>query len=232
MNRFIYLFILSFIVIINSYSQSSDTEVISKLNNYRKSSKLNELKHDSVLQNAEAKIFKSPHYNNVMPSDDSIRKYLRKEGCFDYNVKLIATNSNDLNETGGLKLKNKNLRSALSDPSYNSASSINVPETGNTFILLTKKYISVDSIVEKLPSIGFDNKVIPEEPEIILIGKTSLKKFYYQVLKDSIDKKNESIENVADKSGKYRLKIKGSYKSVIFKGEDSSILSVFEENKP
>jgi hypothetical protein len=226
MNRIILLLALLFIVISNSYSQSSNAEVIRKLNIHRKNSNLNELKTDSLLRSAESLIFKNPQSNNILSSDDSIRKYLRKKGCFDYNIKLIVTKTNDFNRPDDFALKNRSLRRVISDPSYNSVSSISIPETGDTYILLSKRYISIDSMEENLPTIGFDNKVIPEEPILTLIGKTSLKKFYYQISKDSIKSKDEIIES---KDGKYKVQIKGSFKSLIFRGLDSNILSVFEK---
>jgi hypothetical protein len=224
MKKIIYLGILILIPIIAAQAQSSNDEVTKTLNNYRKNLKLREFKHDTLMQKGAVNIFKSPHYGAIISSDDSIRKYLRNAGCYDYNIKLIPVKTSDCKTTG---LRNyKTLAAAVRDSGYNSTSSVTLPETGKTYILLSKKYLSIERFEIKLPLME-DNKIIPEEPYIGLMGKTSLKGFYYQIITDSVINQPKYIDT---QDGNFKVPVNGKYKSVILKGTDNQILSIYENN--
>lgn len=208
---------------------SANKKVISDLNLLRVKLQKKTLQTDSIIDKHMVDIANITDYNDL----DSLRKNLREKWICDYDVRLFKFKHDENIPTLGLDIENNypEVLKALNDSGYNKLG-VNVKKNEIT-ILLTKNYVSIDSLSFNGPKISeFDGRVIPSKLFFRIKGKTKINKLYYHILDNannvgSIKNANKKTDNLEFENNVFNLKIEQNVNSIAFVDENNKILSIF-----
>ncbi len=182
---FVFFFIMVFLNIL-LYSQTNDLEILKRINEYRKTKEISEIKIDSSLSNS-TKILYRDFSSKEEINEDSVRKILQSQRNFDYHYVVINFKLDSPDEFNLTKYRRKNreLDYVLSDSSYNKIG-YSIQKNGGEYYLVL---IATQNYIEFCDTFYGNINIYTTYTDeyLVFCGHTSLREIYYQISRTDID---------------------------------------------
>lgn len=209
----VYCFVL--VLSVTAYGQEfSKSKFVLELNEYRTNNQKGKLEENQALNNVLKEILRNEN-NDLLQSQDSLRRFLRSNHIYDYYVDIVKVDHNNNSEFKELKRNYKKIDKLATDSLFNNIAIESVVKDGKEylFILSAYNYIQFDSAFNA----GFSIQTAGEEPGpkpagckwVSYGGRTIDKKpLLYMFLDDySVSENNNLVKNQMklDEDGKFKL---------------------------